>query len=413
MIWFYTLIANGSILGFGLISSILAARLLGVEDRGLLAAVIYWPHFIAGLTAMGLNESLVIQTSAKGTHKNLRATALALSISLAVVVAAPSALAIPYLLGSDRQPYANFTQAYILLFIPLTFIAQNLLAVEQGELNFKRFNFQRVLQASCYPLLLSILYYLDLLNVRTAAMAVLSGTAIVCVIRILQAREQLSIRPSASLAAKILNESWKIHGVNLATHLNMHLDKMILIPLVSNRQLGLYVVAFAAASVFPQVIVQTFINIMLPNAARNSNGLNAYKVARITLLRLAGLLAIGTLLLLHLMPWLVEAMYGSNYSDAALLSSLLLFAASGAALKKATIYLMRSRGRHSSAAKSEITTASVLLLGAFPAFLWQGVIGICILLAVAHMVGAIVAVRAFWLLGPDEYENPKTRNPTP
>src|SRR5438874_957623 len=48
-----TLGTTFAILGMGLISGALLARLLGVHDRGLLAAVILWPSIVAYLGDLG------------------------------------------------------------------------------------------------------------------------------------------------------------------------------------------------------------------------------------------------------------------------------------------------------------------------------------------------------------------------
>ena len=73
--WQETLVTNGIIFGAGLVGGVLVARFFGPDDRGILAAVLYWPHFLAGITSLGINESLVVTVARDGFSRRLAATA--------------------------------------------------------------------------------------------------------------------------------------------------------------------------------------------------------------------------------------------------------------------------------------------------------------------------------------------------
>ena len=307
--WFSTFLTNGFLTLFGLISGVLAARVLGPEDRGILAAVIYWPHFIAGIAAMGLNEGIVIHVARSMSSKRLKATIFTLSVVLAFVIGIVSVSFLPLLLNKEQSDYILFSQLYLMVFLPFTYLAQNFLAIDQGKQQFRSFNIQRIIQGAVYPLLLAIFWLKGGLTVKVAAIAVLSGTAIVALIRVWNARTGLFYLMSLKEAKDILSLSLPLHAVNLVMFVSQQADRMILVLFASSLDLGLYVVAFTAASAIGSIMVQTYINIMLPTAARF--GTSHEKINEIIkpLRLLVGIIVISTALLLMVLPFLVVTIF--------------------------------------------------------------------------------------------------------
>ena len=203
--WQETLFTNGVIFGAGLLGGVLVARFFGPDDRGILAAVIYWPHFLAGMTSLGINESLVVTVARQGFSARLVATACAMSLALALAVAAVCIPAIPWLLGQSRLDYLRFTQIYMFILPLFSFLSINLLAIEQGRMNFRSFNGQRLLQAAVYPALLVALWFGKYLTIETAALAVLSGTVLVAAQRLWHFRLTILTRPSLAYARQLLS----------------------------------------------------------------------------------------------------------------------------------------------------------------------------------------------------------------
>ena len=378
-----------------MVGGVLAARFLGVEDRGLLAAIIYWPHFIAGIAAMGLNEGIVIRTAKTGTTETLRATTFAISIALAVPVGILGFLLMPLLLGESRQEYLLFSQIYILAFLPITFLAQNLLAIDQGELKFHRFNIQRIVQAVAYPLLLLLLWAAGILTVEHAAIAVIFGTAIVALLRVWHARSSLTARPSRQEANQLLRLSLRLHVVNVVMALSMQVDKMALLLLSNNTELGLYIASITAAGAFVSLLVQTYINIMLPTAAQAGAERDHIQDLIVPLRRLFGIIVLSTALLVFFMPYLIILVYGTEFEAAAPYAQVLLLAFAFVGIKQALVYLLRSWGENRPAMFGESVTAVILLAGAYFAIQSWGTIGLCFLVMMAQIAGAVIVGYSF------------------
>ena len=386
--WRSTFLTNTVILGSGLAGGILAARLLGAEDRGLLAVLIYWPHFIAGIAAMGLNEGIAIRTAESGSTNTLRATTFAASIALAFPVGIVGFFLLPMLLGASRENHLLFSQLYLLAFLPITFLAQNFLAIEQGEFRFSRFNGQRMLQSVAYPLLLLGFWLAGVLSVENAAVAVLSGTAVVAFLRVWYARAGLRETPAWQEATQLFSTSFRLHVANVATSLSMQLDKMALVLFSDDTEMGLYVVAIGAAGTIVSLFVQTYINIMLPTAAQVGFGANGVQEVVGPLRRLVGIIVLSTGPLIVVMPHIVIFVFGEEFEAAALYAQLLLVAFAFVGVKKALVYLLRSWREDRPAILGEALTALVILMGAYFAVQWLGTKGLCLLVVLAHAAGA-------------------------
>jgi len=382
--WRHTFLTNGVLFASGLASGIIAARLLGAEDRGLLAAITYWPHFIAGMAAMGINEAITIRTARRGTTGTLRATTLWLSLALALPVIAIGVLLIHLLLGPSRQDSLAFTQIYCAVFVPLTFLATNFLAVEHGEFNYRTFNLQRIILSATYPSLLIGLWMVDRLTVQSAAIAVLSGTALVALIRLWQVRARLNVRPSLREARELLAQGWRLHAANLVMHLAMQLDKLALVLFSSNLQLGLYVVASTAANAAQSLAVQTYNNVMLPAAAKERGARRDIALIVGTLRKLVALLVIATVVLVVAMPFLLPVVFGAEFSAAVPYAQLLAVAFAFMGVKNAVIYLLRAWEINRPAIAAEGLASLILLAGAYPVVRAWDAFGLAVLVLIAQ-----------------------------
>ncbi|MEZ5591156.1 MAG: oligosaccharide flippase family protein [Gammaproteobacteria bacterium] len=394
-LWLPTFSANFFIVACGTLSGILAARLLGAEDRGLLGALVFWPHFLAGMVAMGLNEGIVIYTAKFSVTKTIKSTIFALSIFLAILGGVAGFYLMPLLLNESRQDYVLFSKIYLLVFLPFTFLAQNYLALDQGEFKFRRFNIQRGLQAVIYPLLLLVFWLTDTMTVEHAAIAVLAGTAIVALTRVWHVRFSLKKFPSLLEANYLLKMSSRLHVVNILMFLSMQLDKMALILFSTDFELGLYTVAVTVAGTIVSLFVQTFINIMLPTAALFELEKGNFKEVIIPLRRLIGVVLISTILLVLSIQYLIVFVFGNEFAAAGSYAQILLIAFAFVGVKKALVYLLRSWKENRPAIFGESLSTLVLVVGAYSIVTWKGTIGLCVLVAIAHAMGAALVSYFF------------------
>lgn len=392
--WRQTFLTNGIILVSGLVSGVIAARLLGAEDRGLLAAIIYWPHFLTGVAAMGLNEAIAIRIAKLGSTPTLRVTVVALSLTISLPLTVIGWLLLPQLLGDSRQAYYLFTQIYLTVLLPLSYLSMNLLAIDQGEFRFRQFNTQRIVQAVAYPMLLVAFWLIDYLTVKNAALAIVAGTGLVALTRLWQVRSSLKESPSIKEASELMVEGARLHATNLVMFLSMQVDKMALVLFSTDTQLGLYVVAVTAASAAQSLFVQTYINIMLPSAAKLGSGRDHIESLLIPLRRLFGVIIFLTVLMILIMPSILPLLFGKDFVAAVPYAQLLSVVFAFVGIKNAIIYLLRAWANNKPGVWAEGLAALILVAGAYPALQSGGVKGLVLLMLLAHAFGATLLLKS-------------------
>src|SRR5512145_3221427 len=94
-----TLAANGAILLLGIVSGVLAARLLGPAGRGELAIVTLWPIALATLGNLGINQAVAFFTAQQPERRNAVFTAsLVIAAVQGAILMGLGYLLLPYFL---------------------------------------------------------------------------------------------------------------------------------------------------------------------------------------------------------------------------------------------------------------------------------------------------------------------------
>lgn len=175
--WFGTVGTNALILLGGVGTGILAARLLGSEDRGLLAAVMFWPALLSGIGFLSLGEAVVyrVNNSETGRHSFTASVAL-LCILLSAVVVVTGTFFLPMLLGPERVQVVKLGTVYLWAFIPLNFVALGLLGIDHADRRFRRYNLLRLVPSWSYLSGILILWAIGVVSLQTLLWASWLGT---------------------------------------------------------------------------------------------------------------------------------------------------------------------------------------------------------------------------------------------
>src|ERR1035441_6298778 len=186
--WLITIVTNAVILACGVLTGILMARLLHPEGRGVLASILFWPELFAAFGICGLNEAVVYRVSHGSRADDTTITAAVCAIVLAAATSICGILLMPLLLRGTGASWAHAASLYVLCFIPLNFLALTLLAVDQGQLRFQRYNLIRLSVPLIYAAGLVGLWALGAVRVETVLWANLAGNAVCTAIRIAMSR---------------------------------------------------------------------------------------------------------------------------------------------------------------------------------------------------------------------------------
>jgi O-antigen/teichoic acid export membrane protein len=201
------------------------------------------------LATAGLQSGLAYQTRRTPNDAGSIATA---GLLLAVAVFAPAAflcvVLLPRLMGEYSPKVVTLARVMTvasLLNVLMVLARQSLL----GTRNMHVFNVSSMASPIAYFLLLLAILPCYALVPATALMAQVAATIVVLLPTVWRASRDWKwrqLRPSAALRP-LARYSWRAAGVDLATIFYWHIDKIVLIKLVSPVEFGLYAVASSFA----------------------------------------------------------------------------------------------------------------------------------------------------------------------
>lgn len=311
-----TLFGQTAILGFGIASSILAARLLGPRGRGELAAIILWPMLLAFVFSIGIDQSIVFHLGRKIFDVSEVWTATLVTglffPSCAVVAGIwviPKALRL-------YPPEARHLAFVFLAFVPLVWLMAIPNGFLQGTLSMGTFNLLRVLSSSLYAIGLLGLWLFDrpFLGDAVAVQICALVVVMVCGFWLVQSKARPRWRWNPKSCKSLLNFGWKTQLGGLASYVNQRLDQLLLCLFVPAHDLGLYVVAVAVASsvgFFPKAA-----GIVTLATGSNSDSGRAREVIGKSLGATFLALLAGCTALYIICPWLIPLAFGASFAPA-------------------------------------------------------------------------------------------------
>jgi enterobacterial common antigen flippase len=327
----------------GLATGVLSARLLAPEGRGALAAVLYWPHLIVALGSLSLPAAMMFRRARPGVARAAVAVSGAwLALALSALGALLGWLLLPFLLrGSWVTPLA---QLYLVAFAPFHFLALALLALDQGDMRFVRYNLVRLLPSAIYLGGLLALWACDAVSVAACVVASWLGTALTAVVRLRLGRAVLATPPSLAEARQLLAFGVRLHGASVLAVLLGGADQFVVLTFFDDASLGLYVVAWTLATAGLNVITGAFNTLLLPRLADAADAVAHRQIMGATLRYVSLLLTVGTAALLVLCPWLLPFLFGDAYAGAVGLCLVLLVAYLPMALRQVIVHGLSGTG---------------------------------------------------------------------
>jgi O-antigen/teichoic acid export membrane protein len=320
-----TVLTTIAITGVGFIASVITARVLGPEGRGLLSAALLICTLSAGIAQMGLANSFVYHRGARREFDYVRL--LWCSVVVVPIVAVLLALA-----GVHLTAHPRIEQGVALILGAAAFTAiysyLNTLAMLRADLLFYNVLRSSFVFGNLAVLLLAVLalgrdvQFEHILALQLVVLAALTVLGLVWAAR----RAVTAAQPEASAQAgmkEILSYGLHHHGTVVLGLLLIHIDKVVLLARGSMAEFGLYAVAFATSRLIGAVqdAVSTALYAGLAGtdvAAMSAKIGTAFRATFVPMLVVA---AIGA----ALAPWLVQLVYGSEFAAMSAPFAVLLF----------------------------------------------------------------------------------------
>jgi O-antigen/teichoic acid export membrane protein len=399
-----TVVAGVGLQGALFVSGIIAARILGPEDRGYFALLFVIPSVIAQLGGLGfsLAASYYIARDPDSAGNLIRRLwkYAAFQIALLSIVNA-----LVLLLYARNQPErVEISVLVSLVSMPATLTLDYALAVLQGKRQFRQFNIARLVSNSSFSALLipvfvfgaGSLVLLTLLNTITTVFAAVVASAWVF----------RSLRdPAISTSGDELPSPRTVASFGLRSYIgslspveSFRLDQLIVGLLLSPEALGVYVVGVSFTNL-PGFLAQSVGMVAAPNMAHEHDP----RKKRGLMLEFLGIGAITTLIgvlgLIFVVPLLIPLLFGARYGGAVSVAQILLIGAFAISMRRVMTDTLRGAGHPTAGALAEVLSLVSLVVAASILARPFGLNGVAIAYSSAAAVGclslALLTVRLF------------------
>lgn len=309
---------------FNLGTSVLIARLLGVEDRGLLALVLIFPAVIQMMCAGGASSTIIYAVS-KGTWNkdnlwsNLIGLYLILMLSI-LVMGVPLAILVKIYWLSLVGVHLFFL---VLLQIPIALASKFLLAVFSGKRLFNKIVFYNIFSSSIYIFFLIIFLVLYNLGIKGIIFAQIFSSIICFGYLVYKVNIYgFSIKnnrcfPNFRLRSEVVY-GLKLQFSNFATFLSYKADQGMLGNIMGSTSVGVYVISVSLAEKL-WLLTQSIPQVILPATAELKEK-DRYEFAcyigRVASLCLFALF-FSSLIMALFSPLIIILLFGSAYKESA------------------------------------------------------------------------------------------------
>lgn len=331
-----TSIANAVIMICVLASGILVARLLGPEERGLLAAMMLWPGLLTSLGAFGLHQSVVVLMTRP--QPDISAPELlVMAHSIGIVVAASTALL--FFSVAPLFPEVRAPPLYVFCSIVAASIAGNALnSLHHARGRYTLYNTIRVQQSVLYALVALFLYYLNLQSVDL----LMAGYAATLLIPAVFCTFSISLKPKWPTLAQytLLLRTGILFQVPALLAIAMaYTDRVLVATLYASDIVGHYFVAYAWTGAAVVAAAQPVQIVLFQKVAKNITG----RPPLLAAMRASGILGVAVALVsavsIALAPTLIPLFFGNEFIFAATIAASLQAAAALVFFRSALIEL--------------------------------------------------------------------------
>jgi O-antigen/teichoic acid export membrane protein len=388
--------ANLLISVVGILSGVMAARLLGPKGRGELAAIQAWPTALAVLALLGTPEA-VLYFCARDPRRRSEYLSAALVIASvgALAFSAVGFWAMPWLLASQNSRVVYGARIFLVQIWMYLLIAMPNEAL-RGNGSFAAWNLVRII-----PMLLwaGIFAAAWIVGARKPVSLACAYTVVGWVVL---GPEVLALRgngfrlrvPRGTELRSMLRFGLPAAGTFMPRMLNLRLDQILMAGLMPPVALGQYVVAVAwsnAGAPLMHGVSAVIVPKLAPNAVGGVAGRGAglAQATRIGVL-LAALAAAG---LLCLAAEGIRLLFGTRFSAAVPVARLLAIAGAVAGLNMMLSEGVRALGRPGAALRAELAALIVTVAGLWLLLRPMGIYGAALVSLLAY------TVTACWLLG--------------
>ena len=302
-------------IGFAMLNSILLARILGPENKGLYT-LLYSTMLLSIATIslkLGLSQSYHRK---ENSLDELVSNSIILTLLSALLTVVLSAIAIYLFYGKVFKGVPLILIVVILLTIPIYLFATSMRTMLNADYDIPGSSIVGVSKDFFFFLAFAALALFNLATLETAVMCILfsiAGMAIVSMVMIYR-RGYSGFKPKKSLYKPMVAFSLKTHVGEMFKFMQYRFDIFLVAYFLSPREVGIYSIAMVITEMLWR-IPGVAATILLPRIRKESERRSAELTARLNRI----ILVVTLLCLLPLVlsvDFLIELMYGNEYIEA-------------------------------------------------------------------------------------------------
>lgn len=312
-----TFATNVLLAGLGFVTGVLAARLLGPEGRGELAAIQMWPSFIASIAMLGLPEALVY-FSARDPDRagQYLGSAMSLAFLSSIPFMAAGFVFMPLLLSAQPDSIVKAARWYLIL-VPLFTLVGLPYHPLRGKQDFIRWNALRLLPNLGWLVVLCFAFIHKLAEpgFLAGAYLVMLGILFIPVMIVVLRRIPGPYQPQCVLWRPMAAFGLPSVASSLPQMLNHRLDQMVIAAFLPSHSLGLYVIAVAWGNTISPLLSAIGIVAFPKIAGEQKISRQIEILAQTTRLAVFFSLLFGGLLSI-ITPWVLPLVFGDKFQQA-------------------------------------------------------------------------------------------------
>jgi O-antigen/teichoic acid export membrane protein len=250
-----TAFTNGVVAALGVATSVIAARWLGAEGRGELAAIQMWPSLLASVAMLGMAEALVYFCAKHPSQsRQYLVTAGTITLVAMPLFVVAGYLLLPHLLSNHSPAVVQSARTYLLLIPLFTFLGlpYHLL---RGIQRYRLWNAMRVVPIVIWLLVLVTAVLTGIADpTRITRIYLIALTSVSPVlIWIIWQRSAGPAAPTTGAAGGLLKFGAPSVLVALPQLFSLNLDQVAVAAVMPATELGVYMVAIAWGACIPML----------------------------------------------------------------------------------------------------------------------------------------------------------------
>lgn len=395
-----TVVVQGLTLGFGILTGILTARMLGPVGRGEYAAIIIWPTAIVGMLAIGMNQAIAFHLGQRTLTVSEVATATtAIGLVQSALSIAVGLLVVPHALAKYSASVQHLGIVFV-LFTPALIFSGFPANLFQGLQDLLRFNLIRVLAPFTYCAGLLGLYVAHRGDLNSVIGWQVAGyvAALALGLAMVWSLLKPGLQWNKTAIPHLIHFGFRTQATNLANYFNQRIDQLILSLFVPPEQLGFYAVAVTlsiAVTVFPQaagIVAFSRGSSQQREDARATIG-SSFRASLLWLL-------VSCSALYLFAPFLIRHVFGGAFDGSIVACRILIPGALMIGLNQVLYNGASALGRPGLPSFAEGVSMAVTAVGLYLLVPRFGYIGAAIVSSIAYTISFLVMLGlGHWLLG--------------